>query len=820
LTTALLIAHTGTAWAWAVGLTLGAVTALAIAAVARARTAGRAARSAAGWTRARGGRSRVARWIRIVVPSRSRGAPVTAFGGILCLCCTAAALSATAVAVWHPVRQPADSVAASGHVVTVAGTVLSGPVRVAGVAAFGDAEREYVALTAARMTIGDRTVVGGMPVRAYLPGGTPLQPGEKIELTGTLHVRGQEESTAFNLYASASPHHTAPPPLILEWANGLRTGFARVAARLPGDGGALLPGLAIGDVHAVSDDLDSAMKASSLSHLTAVSGSNCAVVIALVMLIARLARLSRMLRAAVALTALGAFVVLVTPQPSVVRAAVMATIVVFAHLGGRTSRGVPALAVATIALLVADPWMSRNAGFALSVLATGGLLLLAPALGRRLRRFLPEPLALAIAIPLAAQLACQPVLLTLNPSLPLYGVVANMLAEPTAAPATVLGLVGCLLTPLSTGLGFAFAQVAWLPSAWIAAVARATSALPGSQVPWLSGTAGVIAMTAGTLCVVLLLTTSARHRRLRLLVAALLVAALTCYGGAVTGLGIGRSVSTLRDWGFAACDIGQGDAVLIRSGSAHALVDVGPDPAALQTCLERLQIDRIDLLVLTHYDLDHVGGVQAVLGKVGAALVGPDDDPRSAAIVRQLTSHGASVRHAARGDHGTLGNLRWSVLWPEADTPLPAGNEQSVTLSVHGRLNAIFLGDLDERAQRELLSDGVEPVDLVKVAHHGSADQSEALYDALRARVALISVGAGNDYGHPTARLLGILQRAGTAYFRTDDEGIVLVGAGENGTIRAWTERTATRDRLRTPGSAVRPSSASRHGASGVGGGD
>jgi competence protein ComEC len=779
LTAALLVADTELAWACAAGLTACAVVALAIAAAGRA----------------------------------------TALGGIVCLCCTAAALSATAVAVWHPVRQPADAVAASGHVVTVTGTVQSGPVRIAGVAAFGDAEREYVALTAARMTIGDRTIVGGMPVRAYLPGGTHLEPGESIELTGTLHARGQEESTAFNLYASASPHHTAPPPVILEWANGLRTGFAHAAGRLPGDGGALLPGLAIGDVQAVSEGLDAAMKASSLSHLTAVSGSNCAVVIALVMLIARLARLPRMLRAAVALAALGAFVVLVTPQPSVVRAAVMATIVVFANLGGRASRGVPALALATIGLLVADPWMSRNAGFALSVLATGGLLLLAPPLARGLRRFLPETLAQAIAIPLAAQLACQPVLLTLNPSLPLYGVVANMLADPAAAPATVLGLLGCLLMPLSAGLGFAFAQAAWLPSAWIAAVARATSELPGSQVPWLSGLAGVVAMIAGTVCVVLLLTTGARYRRLRLVVVALLVAALTCYGGAVTGLGIGRAIGTPSSWRFAACDIGQGDAVLIRSGSAHALVDVGPDPEALQACLERLGVDRIDLLVLTHYDLDHVGGVKAVLGKVGTALVGPDDDPRSAAIVRQLTAHGAAVRHAVRGDHGTLGTLRWSVLWPEAGTALPTGNEQSVTLRVHGGLDAIFLGDLDERAQRELLSDGVEPVDVVKVAHHGSADQSEALYDALRARVALISVGAGNDYGHPTARLLGILERAGTTYFRTDDEGLILVGAGENGTIRAWTERTATRDRLRAPGSAAR-SSGNRHGASGVGGGD
>jgi competence protein ComEC len=272
------------------------------------------------------------------------------------------------------------------------------------------------------------------------------------------------------------------------------------------------------------------------------------------------------------------------------------------------------------------------------------------------------------------------------------------------------------------------------------------------------------------------------------------------------GAGVGLRLARPANWQLAACDIGQGDAVLVRDGTAHGLVDVGPDPKPLAACLNTLEVTRIDLLVLTHYDQDHVGGIEAVIGRVGVALVGQPTDARDQGIIDRLARGGADVRVAGSGDRGTLGRLAWQVLWPTAGArSMQTGNEGSVTVSIAGGgIRSILLGDLDEHAQDALLRSGrSRPVDVVKVAHHGSADQSERLYQALHARVALISVGAGNDYGHPTAKLLGILARTNTKAFRTDLQGMVLVAAGPSGSLRVWTQRQASPAAMRTPGERV-----------------
>jgi competence protein ComEC len=418
---------------------------------------------------------------------------------------------------------------------------------------------------------------------------------------------------------------------------------------------------------------------------------------------------------------------------------------------------------------------------------------------------MPSALAGMIAIPLAAQLACQPVLLLLNPSLPLYGVAANMLAEPAAPVATVLGLIACLLMPIVPGLGYACAQLAWLPSAWIAAVARTAAGLPGSQLPWLGGAAGVAVMALAAVAVMVLSSGAAdgSRRIVRSLTAVVLLAGIGVYAGTTFGSAAGARLSMPNAWQVGACDIGQGDAVLIHDGAAHGLVDVGPDPKPLNACLSTLGVDRIDLLVLTHYDKDHVGGLQAVVGRVGTALVGQPTDAHDRSLVESLVSGGADVRIAASGDHGTLGALDWRVLWPTAGGhSMQTGNEGSVTVRFDGDgMSSVYLGDLDEHAQSALLASGrLQPADLVKVAHHGSADQSERLYQALNARVALISAGLGNDYGHPTARLLGILARGAIPFYRTDLEGIILVVPHPDGALSVWTERSASAEALRTPG--------------------
>lgn len=264
------------------------------------------------------------------------------------------------------------------------------------------------------------------------------------------------------------------------------------------------------------------------------------------------------------------------------------------------------------------------------------------------------------------------------------------------------------------------------------------------------------------------------------------------YAGGIVGTQVGRTISLPSQWQIGACDIGQGDAVLVHSGSYHALIDVGPDPKPLTACLHLLGIDRIDLLVLTHYDLDHVGGLDAVIGHVGVALVGVPASAHDQSLLDELAAGGAEVRRAADGDHGSLGALDWRVLWPNRDSSvMQTGNDGCVTIAFDGDgIRSIFLGDLSERSQDALVATGrVRPVDVVKVAHHGSADQSERIYQSLQAKLGVISVGLGNDYGHPTAKLLGILGRTGTMALRTDQEGMILISRAPGSAMRVWTQK-------------------------------
>ena len=633
--------------------------------------------------------------------------------------------------------------------------------------------------------------VGSVPVLVFSePPGDRVPIGSTIELIGTAQPADPGDDRAYLFFANSPPEVLAGPPWYLHWADALRERVVEVARDLPGDGGDLLGGLAIGDDSAVSDDLDTAMKSSSLSHLTAVSGANCAIVIGLVMLAGAAIGVPRWLRVAASVTVLVGFVVLVTPEPSVLRAAVMATLVLVALARGRPLRGVPVLALATIGLLVLDPWLARSYGFVLSVLATAGLLVLAAPLASALERWLPRWLALVIAVPLAAQVACQPIILLLDASIPTYGVVANVLAAPAAPVATVVGLAACVALAVAPPVGVLLAHLAWLPSAWIAGVAQFFADAPLARLPWPSGWLGVV-----TLVVVgALVVAAARYRPAGL--ALLLVA--VAYLGLAGGSRITQQLTRPHDWQIAACDVGQGDAMVVRSADRVALIDTGPEAAPLMRCLDELGVGSIDLLVLTHFDLDHVGGVAAVTGRVQRVIVGPADE-RGNGLLADLRDGGALIETASRGLVGELGELRWRVLWPTArPAGIEPGNDASVTMAFDGVgacaagcLSSLFLGDLGEASQDAVMRAGPVPeVDVVKVSHHGSSDQSERLYHRVSAAVGVVGVGEGNGYGHPTARILGILAASATSVTRTDDDGLVLLApGGAGGTVTVWTER-------------------------------
>lgn len=625
------------------------------------------------------------------------------------------------------------------------------------------------------------------PVRVVFTGDRPeqLDLGATVEVSASAERAHQGERAVVVLRGSEPPEIIHPPPSVLGVAADLRHGFATAAARFPGAGAALLPGLAVGDTAAVGERLDADMRVANLSHITAVSGANCAIVVGAVYLLAGLCRAPRAARVVLALIALTGFVVLVTPEASVVRAGAMAALGMLAVLLGRARSGLALLSVAVALLLVIDPWLATAIGFVLSVAATTALLALAEPIASRLAPWTGRTVALALAVPVAAQLVCAPIIVLLTPAVSVYGVVANVLCAPAATFATVAGLIACLTAGIP-GLGTICTAIAWVPAQWIASTAEVTARLPSAQLPWAEGAVGV-ALLGGVSVLVIVLLVRTRDGPLRA-GAVVLVAALV--GVVVGSIGVRAVVVPALvpdDWRVAACDVGQGDALLLRSAGEVVLVDTGPDPALLQACLDALGVGRIALLVLTHFDADHAGGLEAVLGRTGRVLHGPvptGDQQRLALLVES----GAVPMAAAIGMTGTVGDAAWRVLWPGDD--LAPGNDASVVIEIGGGgvPTSILLGDLSEAAQQRMQAAVVlhPPYAIVKVAHHGSADQSPRLYATLQPQVALITVGVENDYGHPRADTLALLDRVGAVTARTDTDGLIVIGSDDAGALTLW----------------------------------
>lgn len=670
----------------------------------------------------------------VVTFARNRGVLVLAL-----LACSAVAWSAGAAATMRAEAAQWD------------GRVIEAQITVTSQASQGSDGRLWADALTTRLGSPGAAAPQQVPVRIGVDAAEATQVGADVKIVGQAMATDAGEAPVLVIFTT-SASVIRPATGLFAVTSDLREAFVERATRLPGSGGRLLPGLAVGDTRAVDENVDAAMLTSGLSHLTAVSGANCAIVVAAVFWVVAICGGPRWLRVVLALGALGGFVVLVTPEPSVVRASVMAALAMLTILLGRPSAGVAVLSLAVTGLLIWDPWLASTPGFALSALATAALLVVAPPLMRGLTRWMPRVLALAISVPLSAQLVCAPVIALFSDQQSLVAVAANLLATPAAPVATVIGLLACLSAPIPL-LADLLAAAAWLPSAWIAAVAETTSSLPGAAVAVAAGpglAVGVAVLSAACGIVI----ARPRAPTLRVLSAAVLVVAVSIAGARMLLTGPLITAGTPAGWSVAACDVGQGDAFVIRSDEAVALIDAGPAPELLRTCLRQLGVSRVDVFVLTHFDLDHAGGSEALTGRVGTVLHGPTAELADARRLAKLSAGGAEVQQVSAGVAGRIGAASWRVMWPRQDDRVfPAGNDASVVVEVEGGgvPRSVFLGDLSAASQRQLVQTGLVrgPYDVVKVAHHGSADQDAELYRQLAPRIALIGVGTNNDYGHP-----------------------------------------------------------------------
>ncbi|GAA3755221.1 competence protein ComEC [Spinactinospora alkalitolerans] len=608
-----------------------------------------------------------------------------------------------------------------------------------------------------------------------------LVPSQRVVLTGKALAPGTGGLVSALVAVRGPPREVGAPSWAHALAGTARARLREACAPLPQPERGLLPALVVGDVSELDAQAKEDFQATGMTHLLTVSGANLAVLTGTALGLARFCRLPTWCAVAAGGAMIAVFVLVARAEPSVLRAAFMGVIALVALALGRERAGIAALAASVVGLLLFDPGLARSYGFALSVLATGGIVVLAPRWRDRWSARLPRWLAEPVAVTVAAHVACTPVLTVLSAEVSWVAVPANVLAGPMVPVATVGGFAVAGVAVLSVpAAGF----LVWVPAAavtWIGAVADTGARIPHGALPWRADLLGALGLAGLAL---LLLAVRGRLRR-----------ALLAIAGAVAGTAVlvqcAAPMWPPGGWALVACDVGQGDALVLSAGDGRAVVvDAGIDPAPVDRCLRDLGVREVALLVLTHDDADHVGGASGILRDRAVRAALAPSGFGSGPTGRMLAAAGVPLEAGAAGDRFTVGPWHFGVLWPPPGT-VADSNDASVVLlarwnpppeSAAAPMTVLLTGDIEEPAQRTLLGEpAIRGVDVLKTPHHGARTQEPAFLAATRPRVTITSVGAGNSYGHPapgTWRMLTSLTEAG---YRTDLHGDIAVLPGPAG---------------------------------------
>ena len=622
-----------------------------------------------------------------------------------------------------------------------------------------------------------------LPVRITSSKFVKLIPGEKFRITGVAFPTPERRVAA--LIATRGDFiKLAEANFLQRLSAKIRDAFRKTAQSVGGASGALIPGLVIGDTSLESQGFVTDMRRVGLSHLTAVSGANFAIIAAFLLWLSQW--IFKKVRSRLILTSavLIGFIFLVRPSPSVLRASVMSAVILIAKSRGVKADSVPSLGLAISSLILMDPFQAIDPGFALSVAATAGILVLAPKIQSYISdRFGHEKFAEVMAIPLSATIMCTPVILAISGLFSLVSIPANILAEPVVAPITIVGFIAAIISPLVPGLSHLLLVIIKPLAQIIVWISNFASDLPVLLLPksYLGA-----AIAVGVIALIKL------RKWLALGISGCAVLIIILLPGQWPG----------KYWQVANCNVGQGDGLVINLGDSSAIViDVGPDSKLIDGCLKDLGITKIPLLVLSHFHADHVHGLDGALAgrRVSNIWVTNYGEPKSERdtallLIGNIPSHVASV--GERFDfQSAKGPVSISVLWPgktiEEFAAIPGDgssiNNSSIALLITvGSLRIFSAGDLEPPAQEAMMAGSkIGAVDIYKVSHHGSSYQYPPLMSELQPRVALISVGLGNSYGHPAATTVAALAALGTIVMRTDQDGAISV----DGALKIRTKR-------------------------------
>ncbi|WP_051462680.1 DNA internalization-related competence protein ComEC/Rec2 [Haloglycomyces albus] len=562
-----------------------------------------------------------------------------------------------------------------------------------------------------------------------------------------------------------------PAPAYHRWAHSVRerTQDAVDAVSPPESG--LIPALAIGDRTALDDELSDVFRETGLVHLTVTSGYHVGIVTGAVFVILLCLRIGVGGRVVACVVALLAFNLIVGPAPSVLRASVMAGMALLALAIGRPRAAPQALAAAVVLLVLFDPALALDPGFCLSVAATMGLLVWAFDWARRLRlRGWPTPVALALTVAASTQVAVTPILAGWGEGVSWVSVPVNLVAAVAAAPAVLLSILVAVIASISVDYGAMVAEVAAVPVRFLVWLAETGSAVPHGTFPWPRGWGGAVLVSV--IVAVVWLVAKTRRRRVVFTVMTLMML------GAV--LLVVVRPATPESWVVTMCDVGQGDAFVVPGDEGAIVIDAGPHPAAMDACLNDLGVDAVELFIVSHFHMDHVGGAAALNRgrEVRAMLVPPAAGAEQGyeLVGKHLPT---PIRYRAQpGETHRYGATTVEVLGPPkvewSGTRSDANNNSTVVRIEVDGTRLLFPGDVELAAQERLWRRKVDlSADIVKVPHHGSAYQSDEFLDRTGASTALIGVGAGNRHGHPDRSVIRRLESLGMTLWRSDRHGQV-----------------------------------------------
>ena len=578
--------------------------------------------------------------------------------------------------------------------------------------------------------------------------------------------------------------------------NEVRSNFLEITKSLSGDAHELLPGLILGDTRNQSLTLSQDMKNSGLTHLTAVSGGNIAILLLAIIWLGQKLKFTIKKQIILGMFTLIFFALLVRTEPSVVRASLMGAISLLGLFTGTRRHGISALVTTICIALLVDPNLAVSWGFCLSVFATAGLLVFTRPFANKISEFvprIPESLSVLIAVALSAQISTAGLIAGFSGQITLWSIPANLLASPVIPFVTILGYLSLLFSNFYTPLAYIFGHLAAIFANWIGYLAHYFASQESSIIHVPKGIIGFLfislIMAIAACFIFVIAKTRIEHKRTLAIFICLL---FICFIFFKTKESKNWPIT---NWQFVMCDVGQGDGLVLRDSTGKVLVvDVGPNGQLMNDCLKKLGVKNIDVLMLTHFHADHVEGLELVKNrhKIHKVYLTWVEDPIYEVERTRQILNGIQTSHITSGEVISLGEMKILCLWP-AKTKMNLGsipnNSSLVNLVTIKNASFLLTGDIEPPAQDAIQKLWKIPqVDVVKIPHHGSKFQDVNFPKWTRARLALISVGQENSYGHPAKLTLDLYRDSGMQVLSTDEVGSIAINISADDSIQISTK--------------------------------